>query len=141
MGCLERRFGVPLVDGGTQRLPRIIGLGRALDLILTGRAVTAQEALAIGLVTAVVPAGQSLAHAIDLGMQLAALPQNCLRNDRAAVYAGLGQELSVGLRLEAGYGLATLRSGETAAGAARFQAGAGRHGTTPASSEDEQRSA
>ncbi|MFL5801729.1 MAG: crotonase/enoyl-CoA hydratase family protein [Roseiflexaceae bacterium] len=127
-GCFERRFGVPLVDGGTQRLPRIIGLGRALDLILTGRAVTAQEALVIGLVTAVVPAGQCLQRALELALQLAALPQSCLRNDRAAVYAGLGLELAAGLRLEASYGAATLASGEAAAGAAQFQAGAGRHG-------------
>ena len=128
-GCFERRFGVPLVDGGTQRLPRIVGLGRALDMILTGRSVTASEALAMGLVNAVTPRGESLRRAVELGQALAAFPQACLRNDRQAVYDGLGRDLAEGLRIEAALGLETVRSGETAAGAERFAAGAGRAGT------------
>jgi enoyl-CoA hydratase len=82
LGCFERRWGVPLIDGGTVRLPQIVGLGRALDLILTGRAVSAAEALAMGLLTRVVPRGQALVAAIALAEQLAAFPQACLRSDR-----------------------------------------------------------
>lgn len=119
-GCFERRFGVPLVDGGTQRLPRIVGLGRALDLILTGRPVDAQEAHAIGLVNDVVPAGQVLERALELAQQIAAFPQICLRHDRLAVYEGLGRSLADGLRLEAKHGATVLESGEPAAGARRF---------------------
>src|SRR5216684_2925120 len=91
-GCFERRFGVPLIDGGTQRLPRIIGLGRALEMILTGRALSANEALTFGLANEVVPRGQSLKRAIEIGHMLTAFPQTCLRNDRQAVYLGLGKE-------------------------------------------------
>lgn len=122
-GCFERRFGVPLVDGGTQRLPRIVGLGRALDLILTGRAVDAREALALGLVTEVVPAGQSLARALELAQAIAAFPQLCVRNDRRAVYEGLGRDLAEGLRIEARRGAEVLASGEAAAGARAFREG------------------
>src|SRR5713101_5064526 len=100
-GCFERRFGVPLVDGGTQRLPRIVGLGRALELILTGRPVAAQEALAMGLVNEVVAPGQSLKRAVELAQMLAKFPQICMRNDRQAVYVGSGKELTEGLRTEA----------------------------------------
>ncbi len=121
-GCFERRFGVPLVDGGTQRLPRIVGLGRALELILTGRPVDAQEALSMGLVNEVVPAGQALDRALELARRLAAFPQNCLRHDRLAVYEGLGRSLAEGLRLEAQHGAAVLESGEPEAGARRFLA-------------------
>jgi enoyl-CoA hydratase/carnithine racemase len=127
-GCFERRFGVPLIDGGTQRLPRIIGLGRALELILTGRPVPAREALAMGLANEVVPAGQSLPRALELARAVAQFPQICLRNDRQSVYGGLGQALVDGLRIEADFGAKTLRSGESAAGAAAFQAGTGRKG-------------
>jgi enoyl-CoA hydratase len=127
-GCFERRFGVPLIDGGTQRLPHIIGLGRALELILTGRPVPAREALAMGLANEVVPPGQSLRRAIELARSLAQFPQICLRNDRQAVYAGLGHTLVDSLRIEAGYGAKTLSSGEAAEGAAAFQAGKGRKG-------------
>lgn len=127
-GCFERRFGVPLIDGGTQRLPRIIGLGRALELILTGRAVQAEEALRLGLVNEVVVQGLALSRALELGQQLAALPQIALRNDRLAVYQGLGRELSEGLRIEAAFGQQTLQSGESLAGAQRFQSGKGRQG-------------
>lgn len=128
-GCFERRFGVPLIDGGTQRLPRIIGLGRALELILTGRAVSAREALSMGLVNEVVAPGQSLSRALELAAQIAAFPQTCLRNDRQSVYRGLGNDLATGLRLEAELGAQTLGSGEARAGAQAFQAGKGRKGT------------
>jgi len=122
-GCFERRFGVPLVDGGTQRLPRIVGLGRALDLILTGRAVEAREALALGLVTEVVPAGRSLERALELAKAIAAFPQLCVRSDRQAVYAGLGLDLADGLRIEACCGAEVLASGEPEAGARAFREG------------------
>lgn len=128
LGCFERRFGVPLIDGGTQRLPRIIGLGRALELILTGRPVPAREALSMGLVNEVVAPGQSLQRALELGQLIAGLPQTCLRNDRQAVYRGLGRDLAQGLTLEAEFGLQTLQSGEASAGAHQFQAGKGRKG-------------
>ena len=127
-GCFERRFGVPLVDGGTQRLPRIVGLGRALEMILTGRPMPAKEALAIGLVNEVVPPGQSLKRAVELAQVLAKFPQNCVRNDRQAVYAGLGKSLTEGLRLEANLGAETIRSGESLAGAREFKSGKGRKG-------------
>lgn len=119
-GCFERRFGVPLVDGGTQRLPRIVGLGRALDLILTGRSVDAQEALTIGLVNEVVPPGNALDRALEMARRLAAFPQICLRRDRLAVYEGLGRPLEDGLRVEARHGAAVLKSGEPVAGARQF---------------------
>ena len=122
-GCFERRFGVPLVDGGTQRLPRIVGLGRALDLILTGRAVDAREALALGLVTEVVPAGRSLERALELARSIAAFPQVCVRSDRRALYEGLGRELAEGLRIEARRGAEVLASGEATAGARAFREG------------------
>jgi enoyl-CoA hydratase len=128
-GCFERRFGVPLIDGGTQRLPHIIGLGRALELILTGRAVPASEALNMGLVNEVVAPGQSLQRALELGQLIAGFPQTCLRNDRLSVYRGLGGDLAEGLKLEAELGMQTLRSGESLAGARQFQAGKGRKGT------------
>lgn len=127
-GCFERRFGVPLVDGGTQRLPRIIGLGRALELILTGRPVHADEALRFGLVNEVVPRGQHLQRAIKLGHMLAQFPQQCLRNDRQAVYEGLGLPLVDGLKLEARLGMMTAASGETSEGAQSFREGKGRGG-------------
>ena len=127
-GCFERRFGVPLIDGGTQRLPRIVGLGRALDLILTGRPVHAGEALMMGLVTKVVSQGEALSYAIELAHTLAELPPECLRNDRRAVYEGLGLPLEEGLKLEARLGADTLASGESAAGAKAFAAGEGRGG-------------
>jgi enoyl-CoA hydratase len=127
-GCFERRFGVPLVDGGTQRLPRIVGLGRALELILTGRPVLAREALVMGLANEVVPPGESLKRALELGHILARFPQACLRNDRQAIYEGLGKELAEGLRIEAAFGAKTIQSGEPLAGSQDFQAGKGRKG-------------
>ena len=127
-GCFERRFGVPLVDGGTQRLPRIIGLGRALEMILTGKPVSASEALASGLVNEVVAPGQSLKRAVELAQTLAKFPQMSMRNDRHAVYAGLGKEMSDGLRIEASFGIETMRSGEPQAGSQEFRSGRGRKG-------------
>jgi enoyl-CoA hydratase len=127
-GCFERRFGVPLVDGGTQRLPRIIGLGRALEMILTGKPISAREALASGLVNEVVTPGQSLTRALEVAQTLAEFPQISMRNDRQAVYAGLGKELHEGLQIEAGFGIKTMESGEPQAGSQEFQKGKGRKG-------------
>lgn len=127
-GCFERRFGVPLIDGGTQRLPRIIGLGRALEVILTGRPIHAQEALAIGLANEVVPKGESLNRALELAHQIASFPQRCMLNDRKAVYAGLGCSLEKGLQIEARLGSEVIHSGEPYSGARSFQKGKGRGG-------------
>lgn len=128
-GVYCRRFGVPLIDGGTVRLPRIVGLGRALDMVLTGRAVGAAEALAMGLVTRVVPDGTSRAAAEALAAEIAAHPQACLRNDRASVLGSGGLELDAALAREWAHGQATLGSGESLAGARRFAGGEGRGGT------------
>ena len=127
-GCFERRFGVPLIDGGTQRLPRIVGLGRALEIILTGRPIRAEEARAMGLVNEIVPPGQALRRAMDLAQEIAAFPQLCLKSDRQAVYEGLGNRLEKGLRIEAKLGAEVIRSGEPAAGAKAFKKGKGRGG-------------
>ena len=103
-GCLERRWGVPLIDGGTQRLPRVVGLGRALDLILTGRTVDAAEALAIGLVNEVIPAGRHVARALEIAEAIAAFPQDTMLSDREAAHSALGLPLADGLALEARLG-------------------------------------
>lgn len=128
-GVFCRRFGVPLVDGGTVRLPRLVGLGRALDMILTGRPVEAEEALAIGLANRLVDDGNSRQAAEELARQIAAFPQSCMRGDRQSVYEGMDLDLEMGLRNELHRGLVTLASGETADGARRFEDGEGRHGT------------
>lgn len=127
-GVFCRRFGVPLIDGGTVRLARLIGQSRALDLILTGRPVDAQEAWAMGLANRVVPPGQALAAALELARQIAAFPQTCLRGDRRSVFEQWGLSEAAALAQEFEHGLKTLASGETQAGAARFSGGAGRHG-------------
>jgi enoyl-CoA hydratase len=128
LGIFCRRFGVPLIDGGTVRLARLIGQSRAMELVLTGRAVTAAEALQIGLVHRVVPNGQTLPAAAALAAELAALPQACLRNDRLSMLEQWGMDEAAAMHNELQRGLATLASGETLSGAARFAQGAGRHG-------------
>lgn len=125
-GCTERRWGVPLIDGGTQRLPRIVGMGRALDLILTGRIVAAAEAHAMGLVTEVVPAGGALERALQMAEGLAAFPQETMLADRAAALEGFGLPLDAALAVEWRHGAAVASVGLT--GARRFAAGEGRGG-------------
>jgi enoyl-CoA hydratase len=127
-GVFCRRWGVPLIDGGTVRLPRLIGESRALDMILTGRPVGADEAFAIGLANRVVPNGQSRAAAEALARELSALPQRCLRSDRRSARRQWGLSQAQALVAEFDSGLAVLTSGESAAGAARFIGGAGRGG-------------
>jgi enoyl-CoA hydratase len=126
LGFPERRWGVPLIDGGTQRLPRIVGMGRALDLILTGRLVATDEALAMGLLTEVVPAGEHLARALEMAEGLAAFPQETMLADRRAALEGLGRPLADGLALEAQAGPTVFA--DAVAGAARFAGGEGRGG-------------
>jgi enoyl-CoA hydratase len=127
-GVYCRRWGVPLVDGGTIRLTRMLGHSHALDLILTGRGVSGEEAQRMGLANRLVEPGQALPAAITLAEQLAAFPQRCLRSDRLSSYDQWPLPVEEGLVLETRYGLETIESGETAAGAQRFAGGAGRHG-------------
>jgi enoyl-CoA hydratase len=131
-GVFCRRWGVPLIDGGTVRLPRLIGTSRAMDMILTGRPVGAAEAAVIGLVNRVVPAGQALAAAQELAASIAAFPQTCLRSDRASVLDQEGLDERAALAAEFAHGQTALTAAEAAAGVARFAAGAGRHGTSEA---------
>jgi enoyl-CoA hydratase len=126
LGFPERRWGVPLIDGGTQRLPRIVGMGRALDIILTGRMIEADEALQMGLLTEVVPAGKHLERALEYAEALASFPQITMLADRAAAIEGFGMTLEEGLKREAEAGLPTLEV--AVEGAARFAGGEGRGG-------------
>jgi enoyl-CoA hydratase len=127
-GVFCRRWGVPLIDGGTVRLPRLIGQSRAMDMVLTGRAVDAGEALAIGLANRLVPAGGALSAARELAARLAALPQVCLRGDRLSLLEQWGLDEGEALRSEFRRGQEALRA-DMAEGVARFTSGAGRHGT------------
>ena len=128
LGVFCRRWGVPLIDGGTVRLPRLVGTSRAMDLVLTGRPVAADEALAIGLVNRVVPTGTARAAAEALALQVAEFPQTCLRQDRLSLHEQDGLAEEAALANELRHGLVSLES-DAVAGAARFAAGEGRHGT------------
>lgn len=128
-GVYCRRWGVPLVDGGTVRLPRLIGESHAMDLILTGRGVSGEEARTMGLANRIVPSGGALAAAKELGLQLAAFPQRCPRSDRLSALEQWDLEFDAALANETRRGLEVINSGETREGAARFAAGAGRHGS------------
>ncbi len=127
-GVYCRRWGVPLVDGGTVRLPRLIGHSHALDLILTGRGVAGEEALRMGLANRLVQPGATLRVALDLARDIARFPQHCLRSDRESSYDQWTLELDAALLRETELGLTVIASGETREGAERFAAGEGRHG-------------
>lgn len=128
LGVFCRRWGVPLIDGGTVRLPRIVGVGRALDLILTGRAVGATEALAMGLVNRVVERGSIRAAALDLAEEIASFPEVCMREDRLSVYEGLGRPEGEAMAIEFGHGTTSLRA-DVRENVRRFVSGEGRHGS------------
>ena len=128
-GVYCRRWGVPLIDGGTVRLPRLIGQSHALDLILTGRGVSGEEALRMGLANRLTEPGRALEEALELAAQLAQFPQRCLRADRRSAYQQWSLSLPEALANELRLGLEVIRSGETAQGAGRFAAGEGRHGS------------
>jgi enoyl-CoA hydratase len=127
-GVYCRRWGVPLIDGGTVRLPRLIGQSHALDLILTGRGVSGEEARMMGLANRIVPTGTALEAAVELAHQIAAFPQRCLRSDRRSSFEQWDLPLDDALANETRLGLEVIRSGETVEGAARFASGEGRHG-------------
>ncbi len=127
LGVFCRRWGVPLIDGGTVRLPRLIGVSRAMDMVLTGRGVGAEEALAMGLVTRVVPAGQSRYAAEELARELARFPQTCMREDRLSLLEQDGLAEDVAIANELRHGMRSLE--EVRPGLERFRAGAGRHGS------------
>jgi enoyl-CoA hydratase len=128
-GVFCRRWGVPLIDGGTIRLPRLVGHSHALDMILTGRGVSGEEALRMGLANRLVDPGAALDGAVTLAHELARLPQLCMRSDRRSSYEQWALSLDDALQNEFERGAATIASGETLEGASRFAAGAGRHGT------------
>jgi enoyl-CoA hydratase len=125
-GCFERRWGVPLIDGGTQRLPEIVGLGRAMDMILTGRGVDADEALDWGLASRVVPDGEALDAAVEMGNAIARFPQKTVQTDKKAVYQGLGEGMDRGLAIESWWGTHAMETARE--GATRFAEGEGRGG-------------
>jgi enoyl-CoA hydratase len=127
-GIFSRRWGVPLIDGDTVRLPRLIGMSRAMDLILTGRPVDAQEALQMGLANRVVPDGQAVDEATKLAHQIAAFPQGCLRSDRTSAYEQWALPFAEAMAREFATGEVVIRSGETREGARRFAGGKGRGG-------------
>jgi enoyl-CoA hydratase len=127
-GVFCRRWGVPLIDGGTVRLPRLIGQSRALDMILTGRPVGAQEALAMGLANRIVPKGESRRAAEELAAEIARFPQICMKGDRSSVYEQWDYDHHHAMIKEFGHGTATLQTGESRTGAARFASGHGRGG-------------
>jgi enoyl-CoA hydratase len=127
-GVFCRRFGVPLIDGGTVRLPRLVGLSRALDLILTGRPVRADEAFAMGLANRLVPKGTARAAAEALAAEIARFPQATMRGDRESAYASLDLPLDQALANEFRLGMTSLSTGEAAQGAESFSTGRGRHG-------------
>jgi len=128
-GVFCRRFGVPLIDLGTVRLPRLIGHSRAMDLILTGRPVSAEEAFSIGLANRLAPPGQALRGALKLAAEIAMHPERCMRGDRRSAIEQWGMSEDQAMRNELRIGVATIESGETVSGARRFRDGAGRHGT------------
>ena len=127
-GVFCRRFGVPLIDGGTVRLPRLIGLSRALDMILTGRPIKAEEAFLWGLANRIVEDGQSKQEAEKLAREIAAFPKTCMRNDRISTYEQFGLNIEVAMVKEFEYGLKTLESGEYLKGSIAFTEGKGKHG-------------
>ena len=127
-GVFCRRFGVPLIDGGTVKLPRLIGMSRALDMILTGRPITAQEAYQWGLVNRLVDDGQSREKAEQLAKEIAEFPTTCMRNDRLSVYKQFGMSLKDAMDHEFEFGLKTLESGEYLKGSKEFNSGKGKHG-------------
>ena len=128
LGFYDRRWGVPLIDGGTIRLPRLIGQARALDLVLTGRGVGAEEALSMGLVNRVVDEGKALEAAVELAADIARFPQICMRSDRRSLYEQWDLPMNKALAREFELGIETIASGETISGAERFVSGKGRHG-------------
>jgi len=128
LGVFNRRWGVPLIDGGTVRLPAVVGLGKALELILTGRPVDAREAERIGLANRVVAKGRAREEAQALALRIAGFPPNCVRSDRQSAYDSLGGRLGAALRREHALGMRSAATGESLEGARRFAAGAGRHG-------------
>lgn len=128
LGFFDRRWGVPLIDGGTIRLPRLIGQSRALDLILTGRPLPAIEARDMGLINRIVPPGEALSGAVALAEEIARFPQACMRTDRRSVYEQWDLDFRSALKNEFSLGMDAVASGETLSGARRFAQGGGRHG-------------